>query len=94
MMNLPSEPNTSTTADDCFEVDDIAALDPIEPAPALPAEKAARPAPVKSAPKSKAAKGGKSAKPAAVEVADMEIELSADDMDAMLEDDVINIDIS
>lgn len=95
-MNLPSEPNASSAADDCFEVDDIAAFDPIEPPPAATAEKGAKPAPAKSVPKSKAAKGGKSAKPApaTAEVADMEIELSADDMDAMLDDDVINIEIS
>lgn len=89
MMNLPSEPNTSSGADDCFEVDDIAAFDPIEPSPAATAGKGANP-------KSKGAKGGKSAKPkpAPGELADMEIELSADDMDAMLKYDVINVEPS
>ncbi len=63
----------SLDATDCFEVDDIAAFDPI----AEPAGKSA-------------------AKPAKVATKDtsMEIELSADDMDSLLGDDVISVEVS
>lgn len=59
--------------EDCFEVDDIAAFDPI----AEPTGKSA-------------------AKPAKVATKDtsMEIELSADDMDSLLGDDVISVEVS
>jgi len=60
---------------DCFEVDDIAAFDPI----------------TESAGKKPVAKPA--SKPVTTEAL-MEIELSADDMDAMLGDDVVSLEVS
>jgi hypothetical protein len=94
-MHSSHETNADINAvpDDCFEVDDIAAFDPIEAA--TPAAKPAKPVAAKAASKSKGvAKAAKPAsKPAAADDAS-EIELSAGDMDSLLDDDVISVEIS
>jgi hypothetical protein len=93
-MNSSSE--ITANADDCFEVDDIAAFDPIDATAPAKVGNPAKPAAKPSAKPKAVARAAKS--PASTKGEDnsggMEIELSADDMNSLLGDDVISVEIS